>query len=394
MTVDRDTLWADLLQFDPPSADRVWEGDLRDPDAPGWYASLGSLIHQARGPAEADELVDEPAVVATMRRASLGAAIVALPHHRGVRSVGRVVAMKAAAAATTASMVGVAAAATTGIVATVAATVVVPAFNEKVRPVIEHVGPGRGDRAARPGVVRPPDRRGGLPPAERPLPRSLVPRRRGARAGDARRPLGRGGCSHRRRCLRPRRPVRSSPTRPRRRRSSRLRSSRRPPSRPGRPGAGRAAARGAPAGRTAARGAPAGRTDRHGPRRPSSPPSRTRRRPIPLRPTPPRSSPRPASPTRSTPPPSPAPVEPPPADAGAGRAGRARRGSAPAEHPGPSRAGTARARVTTKVRVRATTTSRPTHRPTRPSRRHCPSADSRRFPSTCRSASAAPQFHA
>ncbi len=141
MTVDRDTLWADLLQFDPPSADRVWEGDLRDPDAPGWYASLGSLIHQARGPAEADELVDEPAVVATMRRASLGAAIVALPHHRGVRSVGRVVAMKAAAAATTASMVGVAAAATTGIVATVAATVVVPAFNEKVRPVIEHVVP-------------------------------------------------------------------------------------------------------------------------------------------------------------------------------------------------------------------------------------------------------------
>ena len=141
MSVDHDTLWADLLQFDPPSADRVWEGDLRDPDAPGWYASLGSLIHQARGPAEADELVDEPAVVATMRRASLGAAIVALPHHRGVRSVGRVVAMKAAAAATTASMVGVAAAATTGIVATVAATVVVPAFNEKVRPVIEHVVP-------------------------------------------------------------------------------------------------------------------------------------------------------------------------------------------------------------------------------------------------------------
>ena len=141
MTTDRDVLWADLLQFDPPSADKVWDGDLRDPDAPGWYADLGSLIHQARGPAEVDELVDEPGVVDTMRRASLGAAIVALPRHRGVRSFGRVVAMKAAAAATTVSMVGVAAAATTGIVATVAATVVVPAIQEKVRPVIERVVP-------------------------------------------------------------------------------------------------------------------------------------------------------------------------------------------------------------------------------------------------------------
>lgn len=138
MTADRDVLWTDLLQFDPPSADKVWDGELHDPDAPGWYADLGSLIHRAQGPAEPDELVDEPEVVATMRRASLGAAIVALPRHRGVRSVGRVVAMKAAAAATTVSMVGVAAAATTGIVATVAATVVVPAIQEKVRPVIEH----------------------------------------------------------------------------------------------------------------------------------------------------------------------------------------------------------------------------------------------------------------
>jgi hypothetical protein len=138
MTADRDVLWTDLLQFDPPSADKVWDGELHDLDAPGWYADLGSLIHRAQGPAEPDELVDEPEVVATMRRASLGAAIVALPRHRGVRSVGRVVAMKAAAAATTVSMVGVAAAATTGIVATVAATVVVPAIQEKVRPVIEH----------------------------------------------------------------------------------------------------------------------------------------------------------------------------------------------------------------------------------------------------------------
>ncbi len=139
---ERDVLWADLVQFDPPSADKVWDGDLRDPDAPGWYTHLGSLIHRARGPAELDELADEPDVVATMRRAGLGAAIVALPRHRGVRSVGRVVAVKAAAAATTVSMVGVAAAATTGIVATVAATVVVPAIQERVRPVIEtHIVP-------------------------------------------------------------------------------------------------------------------------------------------------------------------------------------------------------------------------------------------------------------
>jgi hypothetical protein len=156
MTTDRDVLWADLVQFDPPSADKVWDGDLRDPDAPGWYADLGSLIHRARGPAEVDELADEPGVVDTMRCASLGAAIVALPRHRGVRSVGRVVAMKAAAAATTASMVGVAAAATTGIVATVAATVVVPAIQEKVRPVIEHVVPGESTHT--PSSTPPPAR--------------------------------------------------------------------------------------------------------------------------------------------------------------------------------------------------------------------------------------------
>jgi hypothetical protein len=138
MTVDRDVLWVDLLQFDPPSADRVWEGDLHDPDAPGWYTDLGSIIHRARGPAEPHELVDEPDVVATMRRASLGATIAALPRRPGARSVGRLVAMKATAAATTASLVGVAAAATTGIVA----TVVVPAIADKVRPVVEeHVVP-------------------------------------------------------------------------------------------------------------------------------------------------------------------------------------------------------------------------------------------------------------
>lgn len=138
MTADRDLLWADMVQFDPPHADRVWEGDVGDPDAPVWYEHLGDLIHRARGPAEADELLDEPVVVDNMRRAGVGATIRALPRRRGVRTVGRMVAMKATAAATTAGLVGVAAAATTGIVATVAATVVVPAINERVLPVITH----------------------------------------------------------------------------------------------------------------------------------------------------------------------------------------------------------------------------------------------------------------
>ena len=137
MTVDRDALWADLVQFDPPTADRVWDGDVTDPDAPGWYGQLGDLIHRARGPAETDELLDEPVVVDTMRRAGLGAALVGLPRRPEVRTVGRVVAMKAAATVTAVSMVGVAAA-TTGIVA----SVVVPAFNEKVLPAIQaHVLP-------------------------------------------------------------------------------------------------------------------------------------------------------------------------------------------------------------------------------------------------------------
>ncbi|HKY67381.1 MAG TPA: hypothetical protein VJM49_13460, partial [Acidimicrobiales bacterium] len=137
MTADRDLLWADMVQFDPPHADRVWEGDVGDLDAPVWYEHLGDLIHRARGPAEPDELLDEPVVVDNMRRAGVGATIRALPRRRGVRTVGRMVAMKATAAATTAGLVGVAAA-TTGIVATVTATVVVPAINERVLPVIKH----------------------------------------------------------------------------------------------------------------------------------------------------------------------------------------------------------------------------------------------------------------
>jgi hypothetical protein len=143
-----DELWADMAQFDHEVADGVWDGTTRDPDAPAWYREVLSLIHRAKGPAEPDELVDEPVVVATMHGATLGEKLARIPRSSGVRTLGRVVAMKAAAA-TTASLVSVAAAAaaTTGIVATVAATVVVPA-------VAEHVVPMIGDRLA-PAVAAP-----------------------------------------------------------------------------------------------------------------------------------------------------------------------------------------------------------------------------------------------
>jgi hypothetical protein len=143
-----DELWADMAQFDHDVADGVWDGTARDPDAPAWYREVLSLIHRAKGPAEPDELMDEPTVVATMHRATLGEKLARIPRSSGVRTLGRVVAMKAAAA-TTASFVSVAAAAaaTTGIVATVAATVVVPA-------VAEHVVPMIGDRLA-PAVAAP-----------------------------------------------------------------------------------------------------------------------------------------------------------------------------------------------------------------------------------------------
>jgi len=144
----RDELWADMAQFDHAVADGVWDGTTRDPDAPAWYRDVRSLIHRARGPAEPHELVDEPAVVATMHRATLGETLARIPRSSGMRTLGRVVAMKAAAA-TTATVVSVAAAAaaTTGIVATVAATVVVPA-------VAEHVVPMIGERLA-PTVAAP-----------------------------------------------------------------------------------------------------------------------------------------------------------------------------------------------------------------------------------------------
>ncbi len=140
---DRDEMWVDLTQFDTHVADSVWDGTHRDPDAPAWYRDLRSLIHRARGPAEPHELLDEPELVATMHRATLGGTLARLPRSSGARTLGRVLAMKAAAA-TTASMISVAAAAaaTTGIVATVAATVVVPVVKDHVVPMLnDHLTP-------------------------------------------------------------------------------------------------------------------------------------------------------------------------------------------------------------------------------------------------------------
>jgi hypothetical protein len=139
MSSSRDELWVDMTQFDTRTADGVWEGEPTDPDAPAWYGHMRTLIHRARGPAEAHELVDEPVLVETMRRATLGATLADLQRGPGVRALGRVLATKAAAAATTASLASVAAAAaTTGVVATVTATMVVPAINEHVMPIIEN----------------------------------------------------------------------------------------------------------------------------------------------------------------------------------------------------------------------------------------------------------------
>ena len=137
MTAGRDDVWVDMTQFDPRLADRVWEGDLRDPDAPPWYADVAAAIRRARGPAEPGELIDEPVVVASMSRAALGHRVNV--RHRRQRSTAlpRLVAMKATATVASATMVGVAAA-TTGLVA----GVVVPAINEHVVPMVgEHLVP-------------------------------------------------------------------------------------------------------------------------------------------------------------------------------------------------------------------------------------------------------------
>jgi hypothetical protein len=137
MTSAHDEIWVDLTQFDTRVADGLWDGTASDPDAPGWYGEVRALIRQARGPAEPDELLDEPLVVESMRRVTVGAALIHLHRSAGARTFGRLVAMKVAAV-TTASVVGVAtAAATSGIVA----TVVVPAIEEHVVPMIEQLAP-------------------------------------------------------------------------------------------------------------------------------------------------------------------------------------------------------------------------------------------------------------
>jgi hypothetical protein len=130
----RDEIWIDMMQFDVRAADRLWEGVAPAQGAPGWYDDVSGLIETANGPAEPHELVDEPIVVDDMHRTTLGRS----PSRcRRGRTVGRVIALKTAAA-TTASVLGLAAAAaaTTGIVATVAA-VVVPVIEEHVLPVEE-----------------------------------------------------------------------------------------------------------------------------------------------------------------------------------------------------------------------------------------------------------------
>lgn len=148
MTPRSDELWVDMTQFDTRVADGVWDDMAPDPDAPGWYADVRTLVHRARGPAEPDELVDEPVIVDTMRRATLGETLAQLPHRPGVRTVGRLMAIKAAAATTASVMTMAAAAATTGIVATVAATLVVPGLQERVMPMIGHGDPPAAEAPA------------------------------------------------------------------------------------------------------------------------------------------------------------------------------------------------------------------------------------------------------
>jgi hypothetical protein len=131
VTSARDEIWIDMMQFDVRAADRLWEGIPPAEGAPGWYDDVSGLIETANGPAEPHELVDEPVVVEGMHQTTL--ARPRCRRHHG-RTVGRVIAMKAAAA-TAASVLGVAvaaaAAATTGIVTTMA-RVVAPVIEEHV----------------------------------------------------------------------------------------------------------------------------------------------------------------------------------------------------------------------------------------------------------------------
>jgi hypothetical protein len=145
-TDDIDALFEALLRGDEPTG-----------GAPGWGSDVAVLVHAARAPAAPDELAREDDIVARMRqvrlevgsgavtpapvtdlgvrrlardpdrtyRAKHAAARLEMSRHPAVRTIGRVVAMKAAAVTTVAVIsVAAAAAATTGIVA----TVVVPAL--------------------------------------------------------------------------------------------------------------------------------------------------------------------------------------------------------------------------------------------------------------------------
>ncbi len=142
--------------------DALFEAMLRghEPasDAPGWCSDLAVLVHAARAPAAPGELAREDDIVARMRRVRLdvgsgavtpapltdlgarraaadpdrsyrakhAAARLEMSRHPAVRTIGRVLAMKAAAVTTvTVISVAAAAAATTGIVA----TVVMPALS-------------------------------------------------------------------------------------------------------------------------------------------------------------------------------------------------------------------------------------------------------------------------
>lgn len=149
---------ADDREIDLPGIDAWFEQVLdgeAPADAPARYADLAVLVRTARSPGQPDELRAEGEVVrrmsdvraAAQRRARSrpterrSAAAVAVPEtaetagHPAARTLGRVVALKAAAV-TTATVIGVtaAAAATTGLVA----TVVVPALTEEApvdRPI-------------------------------------------------------------------------------------------------------------------------------------------------------------------------------------------------------------------------------------------------------------------
>jgi hypothetical protein len=147
MTSARDEIWIDMVHFDTPTADRLWDGVAPADGAPPWYEDVTVLIRTATGPPEADELLDEPSVVAGMRRTTVGAGPCVFRRRRARRTLAQAVAMKAAAI-TTAGVVGVAAtaAATGGIVATVA-TVVIPAIEQQFSP---EPGGSEGDSAATP----------------------------------------------------------------------------------------------------------------------------------------------------------------------------------------------------------------------------------------------------